>query len=124
MKYSASAVGLATLRLDGWVSVDADKKEGTLTTKPLVFEGDQLIINAQAPQGVVAVEILDQSGRPWSGFSRSECDVFSDDAIRHTVTWNGRAGLPLRGDVPIRFRFYLRDAKLFSFTVTEKIDGR
>jgi hypothetical protein len=124
MKYSASAIGLATLRLDGWVSIDAGKKEGTLTTKPFVFEGDQLIINAQASQGVVAVEILDQAGRPRSGFARSDCDVFSGDAVRHTVTWNGRAGLPQRGDMPIRLRFYLRNAKLFSFTVTEKIVGR
>src|SRR5207248_3048840 len=57
------SVGLATLRLDGFVSVEA-KKEGTLTTRPLVFLGDTLVVNANASGGSLRVEALDSEGKP------------------------------------------------------------
>jgi len=39
-------MGLATLRLDGFVSLRADEKQGVITTKPLKFEGNEMIVNA------------------------------------------------------------------------------
>ena len=33
-----AAIGLATLRKDGFVSYDATMEEGVLTTKPILFE--------------------------------------------------------------------------------------
>ena len=119
-KYSGAGIGLATLRLDGWVSVDAGPAGGALTTKCVVFEpGKKLVINAAAPKGSVAVEILYPTGKPVAGFTESDCDIFSSDAIRHTVTWHGQADLSELADKPVSLRFYLRDAKLFSFTVSE-----
>ena len=35
--HRSSGIGLAKLRLDGWVSVDAGDEPGTLTTKPVVI---------------------------------------------------------------------------------------
>ena len=49
-------IGLAKLRLDGFISVDAGGKEGVLLTEPFKFEGDKLVINADATGGEVAVE--------------------------------------------------------------------
>ena len=116
----AAGVGLATLRLDGWVSMDAGSEEGALTTRPLVFEGKKkLLINAQAAEGSVAVEILDRAGKPLPNFAKSDCATFSGDSIRHTVDWNGQADLSRLAGKPVRLRFYLQDAKLFSFTVAE-----
>jgi len=115
-KGGLGAIGLATLRLDGWVSVDAGPEGGSVTTKALVFEaGRKLVINAAARQGSVAVEILDETGKPLPGFAGSDCDVFSGDAIRHTVTWNGRAGLSELAGKPVSLRFVLKNAKLYSF---------
>ena len=112
---------LAKLRLDGFVSVDAgttehfEIKEGTLTTKPLTFEGGKLLINANAKWGSVLVEILDARGKPISGFSREDCDALNEDKIHHAVSWHGKADLKaLEGEV-IKLKFYLRGAKLFSF---------
>lgn len=113
-------VGLATLRLDGWVSVDAGHVEGILTTKSLIFEGKKkLVINANAASGSIGVEILDQAGQPLPGFAKSDCDTFIGDAIRHTVVWNGRSDISELAGKPVSLRFYLQDAKLFSFTVAE-----
>ena len=49
-----SSVSLATLRLDGFVSLTAG--DGPMTTKPLVFHGERLEINVATggPQGEVA----------------------------------------------------------------------
>ena len=113
-------VGLATLRLDGWVSVDAGHVEGILTTKSLIFEGKKkLVINANAASGSIGVEIMDQAGQPLPGFAKSDCDTFIGDAIRHTVVWNGRSDISELAGKPVSLRFYLQDAKLFSFTAAE-----
>jgi hypothetical protein len=42
------AIGLGTLRVDGFYSMDADDREGVLTTKPLRLEGKTLFVNADA----------------------------------------------------------------------------
>lgn len=53
------AIGLARLRLDGFVSLEATP-EGAVTTKPFLFIGDTLILNADASQGSIRVEVLDE----------------------------------------------------------------
>ena len=108
-------IGLATLRLDGWVSIDAGKEEGTLTTKPLVFKGKGLVINAKAPKGSVAGESLDEAGKPLSGLGKTDCDAFGGDAIRHRVSWRGKSDLRELAGKIVRLRFHLRRAKLYSF---------
>ena len=116
---AGAAIGLAKLRLDGWVSVDAGATEGTLKTKSLILGDDNLIINALAPTGTVAVEILDSiTSNPIAGFAKDDCDIFTGDAIRHTVSWNGQDDLSALANQEISIRFYLQDAKLYSFSVT------
>ncbi|MEM2922095.1 MAG: hypothetical protein QXF26_07245, partial [Candidatus Bathyarchaeia archaeon] len=107
--------GLATLRLDGFVSVDAGDREGILTTKPLVFEGQELTINAQADGGSVAVEILNEKSQPIKGFRRNDCDKFTGNSIRHTVTWRGSSDISALQEKPIQLRFHMKKAKLYSF---------
>ena len=108
-------IGLATLRLDGWVSMDAGANGGTITTKRLSFDGNRLIINAVSDDGEVLVEVLDENGEPIPGFAKTDCDIFKGDAIRHPVTWGGNADVSRLAGKVIRIRFHLRDAKLYSF---------
>ena len=93
-------IGLATLRLDGFVAVEAAEEEGVLTTKPLLFEGERLEVNADASLGSIRVEIVDADGRPASGFSRNDADPIEGDSVRHTVTLyhpqGGNHGLAVR----------------------------
>ena len=110
-----TGIGLGTLRLDGWVSIEAGEKEGTLTTKPLVLEGKRLLINASAPAGEVAVAILDPSGAPIPGFTGDDCDVFTGDSVRHVVTWRGNSNVARIAGKPVVLRFGLTNAKLYSF---------
>tara|TARA_B100000029_G_scaffold505980_1_gene587850 strand:+ start:980 stop:2509 length:1530 start_codon:yes stop_codon:yes gene_type:complete len=108
------AVGLATLRLDGFVSVETDG-QGTLTTKPLVFLGDTLKINANAKGGAITVEALDADGQVIDGFGRASCKPISSDSVRHVVSWNGSSDTGRLQGQPITLRFHLRRAKMYSF---------
>ena len=126
-------IGLAKLRLDGFASMEGYEPEGTLTTHPLLFQGDSLVINARAPgkpfgspsapkspYGQLRVELLDQQGQPLEGYRASDCDAFSGDEVRHPVTWKGNDGLVQLARTPIRLRFYLKNAALYSFQFTGK----
>ena len=113
----SGSIALAKLRLDGFVSVDGGDELGYLLTKPFRCDGGQLQINAAARGGAVRVAVLDESGVQFDGFSRPDCALFDGDSVRHQVTWRQNTTLDdLRGRT-IRLKFYLRSAKLYSFTV-------
>lgn len=109
-----TGIGLAKLRLGGFVSVDAEQ-EGTLTTKPLTFSGEKLIINADAKRGHILVEILDADAKPIPQFGPASCDALERDEIRHIVTWQGVTNLSGLAGKVVKLRFHLKEAKLFSF---------
>ena len=111
-KDKKSGIGLATLRADGFVSVEGN---GTLTTKPLVFLGDTLLVNADARGGTLRVEAMDASGKVIEGFSRNDCTPIVGDSVRHVVTWNENPDCNLIQARPIRLRFYMENAKIYSF---------
>ena len=109
-------IGLAVIRSDGFISIDAGE-EGTLTTKPCIFDGQELVINAltKTKRGWVRVEVLDERGQAIQGLDCGSCDAFTGDEVRHTVTWRGNPDISsLRGKI-VRLRFYLKEAKLYSF---------
>lgn len=108
------SIGLATMRTDGFVSLDGGRDEGVLTTGPLLFSGSRLVLNVAA-KGKVAVEFLDECGGVSAGFGHDECDVVRGDEIAHTVTWRGAADVSGLSGKPVRLRFRLCDAKLYSF---------
>lgn len=108
-----------TLRLDGFVSVNAPLSGGELLTKPLTFAGDKLMLNfATSAAGDIRVEIQNAEGTPIPGFTLDDCPPVFGDAIERTVTWkDGREVSNLVGK-PVRLRFVLRDADLYSFRFT------
>jgi hypothetical protein len=110
-------VGLATLRLDGFVAMTASELEGVLETKPFVVEGSRLEINADAREGEAAVAVLDARGRPIPGFEASRCRAIREDGLRLSVAWDSNQEFArLRGKA-VRLRFTLRRARLYSFQV-------
>ncbi|MHC4622822.1 MAG: LamG-like jellyroll fold domain-containing protein [Planctomycetota bacterium] len=103
-----------TQRLDGFVSLDVGGQTGTLTTRPLTFDGNKLALNINA-NGGARVAILSGDGKPMRGFSLGDCDRIKGDHIRRTVAWNGTSDVgPLAGKV-IRLKFEMQNAKLYAF---------
>ncbi len=107
------AVGLAKLRLDGFVSIDAG--DGTLTSKPLLMSGERLLLNADAGQGSVRVEILGVDGNPLEGFGREDTVAVRGDGLRHTVAWKQGSDVSGLKGQPIVLKFHIDRSKLFSF---------
>lgn len=115
-----SGIGLATLRLDGFVSADADYTGGTLTTRPIAFAGTRLEVNLDGGGGgSLQVEILDQSCKPIPGYTLSDATRLWGNAVRMPVSWGGRADLSALAGTPIRLRFHMRDCKLYAFQFVE-----
>lgn len=113
------AIGLATLRVDGFVSVDADALGGSLTTKPLWLDGKRLHLNLKSDFGNTWVELLDEDGNIAEGFSRETCDVIREDTTDHIVTWKGNPDFSARAGQPTRIRFSLQNARLYSFHLSQ-----
>jgi len=108
------AIGLATLRKDGFASLDAGEDEGVVTTKAVPGCIGRLAVNYSAPNGALAVEVLDQAGGVVPGYGREDCALLSGDSVDQRVTWKGAGELP-RGGGPLRLRFILRKGSLYSF---------
>lgn len=104
------------LRTDGFISVRAGADQGELLTKPVMFTGDELVVNfSTAAPGSLRVEIQDASGRPLPNFGLDDCPAIAGDAIEHMVQWRNAPGLRTLAGTPVRLRFELRECDLYSF---------
>lgn len=104
------------LRLDGFVSLSASAKGGELLTRPIVFDGARLTLNAAtSAAGSLRVEIQDAAGKPLPGYALADCPEWFGDDLAMSIRWREGTDLrPLAGK-PVRLRFVLHDADLYSF---------
>jgi len=110
-------IGLATVKMDRFISLDAGEAEGELLTRPLtITDQTKLLINAVAnPGGYVLAEVLDQEGRPIAGFTREDAILFQDSAVFHPFAWAGQSDLSALAGQVVQIRFILRKARLYAF---------
>lgn len=109
-----------SLRPDGFGSMHADYAEGSFTTHELTFDGQRLVLNcATSAAGRIRVGILGTGGTPVPGFSADDCDEIIGDEIARTVTWKGRADVAGLSGKPVRLRFLMKDADLYSMRFME-----
>ena len=106
-----SAVGLAKLPRDRFVSLKAEGEPGFLLTREVRIAGNELRINCATGQrfpsltgmavlGDIRVELVESlparqavvGGRPVPGFTMEDCDPIRTNRIDHRVTWKGTVG--------------------------------
>ena len=86
-----------------------------MVTKEFTFSGQSLSLNyATSAAGEITVEIMTPSRQPIEGFRASDCEAIIGNEISRVVKWNGKADLTELAGRPIRLRFALKDADLFS----------
>ena len=127
----SSGMGLAKLRLDGFVSVDAGPRPGRILTRPLLFEGQNLHVNVDATRGSLRAELYQAEsvpaysnspswgwaiGEPLDGFFFQDCVPLEKNTTDGILRWKGGDLSSLAGR-PIVIRFQLVQASLFSFWV-------
>jgi hypothetical protein len=111
----------STIRLDGFVSLNASAAGGEMVTKPLIFDGGNLRLNFETSgAGGIQVEIQDESGTPFPGYTLSDCPLIPGDRLNHVVRWKNKGGdvRSLAGRA-VRLRFVLKDADLYAFQFTK-----
>ncbi len=112
-KTRRSGIGLATLRLNGFVSLSA-KTVGSVTTHPMKNAEGPLLVNANALGGSLKAEILDAEGKPIPGYTVDDCLPIKNDDITQVVRWNNHTELPdYKNSLSIHFS--IDKASLFGF---------
>jgi len=120
--YPTNHLERCAIRLDGFVSAHAGYPEGDIVTKPLRFQGQNLVLNyATTAAGSVRVEILNAEGKPIPGFTLQESPLLFGDEVAATVAWprsrsqtDSNPLKALAGTI-VRLRFVLQDADLYAF---------
>ena len=123
------AIGLATLRLDGFCSMHTDGKEGWLISRREVFRTPRITINAvTGKDGYVTAELLDRNDNIIPGFSRNDCIPFKGDSIRYLMRWKTAEFPKKLVDADKKIRFFLKNADLYSYLPSDidmaKDDGK
>jgi hypothetical protein len=118
-------VGLATLRKDGFASLDSGMAVvGKVMTKRLENAAGPLHVNYDGSHtnigGYLAVEVLDAEGHVIKGYSKRDCDPLGGDSVDEIVTWGPRKELPT-GAGSIRLHFLMKNTSLYSFMAGDKV---
>ncbi len=109
-----------TIRMDGFVSINAPMKGGRVISKPIRFSGSQLSLNfSSSARGGVRVGLTNLQGKPLPGYSLEDCPWIYGDFLDRVVEWiqSGEITDDL-GSIagqPVKLVFEMKDADLFSF---------
>lgn len=109
-------IGIATLRLDGFMPVVAGEEPGRLLTQPFVLDGDRIYVNAACEkEGSITVAMLDENGTPLPGLGHQSCTPVRGDGVRVPVSWKGEPELGRQRGQAVCLEFEIEKAKLYSF---------
>jgi hypothetical protein len=127
--------GLATLRRDGFASMDwmpdevrvrridrASAVGGTLTTRPISFNGGHMFVNADTGAGELRIEVLDREGKILAPFTKEACLAIKGSGTRMPVRW-AAGSLAELANRTVRFRFSLTGGRLYAFWVSVNPTG-
>ncbi|MCK4990809.1 MAG: hypothetical protein KAS29_10000, partial [Bacteroidales bacterium] len=104
-----------SLRIDGFTSLHAPYEGGEMITRPFRFTGDTLLLNfSTSAAGYIKVEILDLQGNILEGYELENSKELIGNEIEKAVSWKGNPDLEKLVNMPIRLRFVMKDADLYS----------
>ena len=75
------------------------------------------------PKGELRVEILNEAGEAVPRFTVRNCLPVTADTTLHAVRWTGVEDLSFLTNQPVRFRFHLKNGRLFAFWVSPEKKG-
>ena len=114
------STGLATMRRDGFYSMDAGSTPRVLTTRPVKFSGKHLFVNVKNPQGSLQIQVLN----PGNGAVLATSLPLTTDKTLQQVAWgSGLTDLSALAGQPVQFQFTLTSGELYSFWVAASQTG-
>ena len=115
---STARIGLATIRRDGFVSLDGGSEPGHVVTRPLTFSGKKLFVNAEiSPGGHLKAELRNTAGDALPQYQLKHCHSVQGDVMSAPVTWAEAKELHRPEGESLRLVFELKNAKLYSFWI-------
>jgi len=128
-------LGVATLRFDGFISLDAEDREGSVTSRIISswthaedklrgrewiqwtdFQKGELKANVKTDEnGYLKAELLDEHWNVIEGYSRRESIPVVGDHIDAILRWKHRVTIKPLNKL-FRVRLLLKNAKLYSFS--------
>ncbi|MBE9518060.1 MAG: hypothetical protein IMY68_05790 [Bacteroidetes bacterium] len=104
-----------SLRIDGFTSLHAPYEGGEMITRPFRFTGDTLLLNfSTSAAGYIKVEMLDLQGNILEGYELEYSKELIGNEIEKAVSWKGNPDLRKLAGSPVRLRFVMKDADLYS----------
>lgn len=104
-----------SLRMDGFVSLNAPRAGAEVVTRPMTFEGNRLKLNvATSAAGGVRVELQDVGGTPSPGFTLDDCYEVIGDEHDRAVRWSGGMDVSALAGKPVKLRFVFNDADIYA----------
>jgi hypothetical protein len=85
--------------------------------KPVNPTWSELFAGSKDGEGEIRVEVEDTEGRPIPGFSSEECNPIKGPISDKLVSWVGKTDLRALDGQLVKFKFVLRNAQLFSYSV-------
>jgi hypothetical protein len=105
-----------SLRPWGFAAISADSRGGEVVTRPLTFSGNHLHINlSTSAVGSVRVELQDAGGNPLPGRTLHDMSHTYGDRLDLQVSWKDGPDVGRLAGQPVRLRFELKDADVYSF---------
>jgi predicted transglutaminase-like cysteine proteinase len=114
------STGLASLRRDGFYSMDAGSIPATLTTRPVQFSGRYLFVNVSDPQGSLQIQVVNPDN---GSVLATSLPITGVDKTLQPVLWDGVADLSAFANEPVAFQFTLTNGELYSFWVSASTAG-
>ncbi|HBJ86007.1 MAG TPA: hypothetical protein DDZ88_19495, partial [Verrucomicrobiales bacterium] len=109
-----------SLRTDGFASLHCPYAGGHAITKPIIFVGRELSLNfSTSAAGGVKVGFEDVDGKAFPGFSVEDCVTQIGNELDRKVSWKSGADVSSLAGKPVRLRFSMKDADIFSFQFTQ-----
>ncbi len=103
-----------TLRTDGFASLHAGADVGEMTTLPIEFTGNDLVLNySTSAGGTIRIEVQSATGEIIPGFSLDDHQPLVGDSIEQAARWTSGTNLS-QIPQPIRLRFQLQEADVYS----------
>lgn len=124
-----AAIGLSTLRVDGFASLHARERHGWVLTKPMTWPNAELYVNGETRRefdshpgfctGDLRVEIRDEANQPIPGYTWDDClslwqSLEQPEASAPIVFKDNRSTRALAAR-RVRLAFRLHEAHLYSF---------
>lgn len=122
--YARGSTGAAFLRRDGFASLRAEGRTGSITTRPIKFSGRALFVNADIPKGSLRAEIRDTNDKPIAPFTLANSIPFTGDSTLTELRWKGAANLSSLVGRPVRIHFEVTDGDLYAFWISKDASGR